>query len=376
MRLIIVICLLIAVGVAVLYWGSGPQPVAVRVHALEPGRVASTVANTRAGTVKACRRSYLAPAVAGQIANLPAREGDRVVAGDLLVGIWNQDLAAKLALAEAQAQASMAREEEACLRAQEAVREARRLRRLRQRSLVSEEVVDRAETEQEALAAGCRAARAATRVSASQVDLARAMLAQTELRAPFAGIVAEVNGELGEYITPSPPGIATLPAVDLIDDACLLISAPIDEVDAPGIRAGQPVCVSLDAFTERLCSGRVRRIAPYVLDREKQARTVEVEVELSRPEEIEGLLVGFSADVEIELESREQVLRVPTEAVLEGYRVLVLEPEAGTREAREFGHGLANWEYTEVLGGLEAGELVVTSVAREGVTAGAAAVAE
>ena len=67
--------------------------------------------------------------------------------------------------------------------------------------------------------------------------------------------------------------------MDLIDDACYFISAPIDEVDAPEVRIGFDARVSLDAFGARTFPGIVRRIAPYVLDLEKQARTVEVEVE-------------------------------------------------------------------------------------------------
>jgi len=206
--------------------------------------------------------------------------------------------------------------------------------------------------------------------------VARAERDRTLLRAPFDGVVAEVNGELGEFITPSPPGIPTLPAVDLIDDSCLYVSAPIDEVDAPAIRVGMPVSVSLDAFPGRRGAGQVRRIAPYVLDREKQSRTVEVEVDLNRPEDLEGLLAGYSADVEIVRETREGVRRIPSAALLEGSKVLVLREADGRLESRAVETGLSNWEYTEVRAGLEAGERVVTSVGREGVKAGVRAVPE
>jgi hypothetical protein len=47
-----------------------------------------------------------------------------------------------------------------------------------------------------------------------------------------------VTGEVGEFTTPSPPGIPTPPAVDLIDDSCLYVSAPMDEVDAPRLKTG------------------------------------------------------------------------------------------------------------------------------------------
>jgi HlyD family secretion protein len=358
------------------YWLSRPEPVAVKVAAVELGRVAKTVANTRAGSIKACRRSFLAPATAGQIALLPVREGDRVERGQLLLAVWNDDLEAKLALAQAETEAARSRREEACVRAEVAAREARRLEKLRQQNLVSEDQLDRAQSESLAQAATCRAAEAALKVSVAQVRVNEAALAQTRLLAPFAGIVAEVNGEIGEYITPSPPGIPTLPAVDLIDDTCLRVSAPIDEVDAPGVHAGLPACVSVDALPDRICRGRVRRIAPYVLDRERQARTVEVEVDFERPEDAADLLVGYSADVEIELDAQERTLRIPTEAVLEGYRVLVFPADDRVLAEREFEPGLSNWEYTEVLSGLRRGERVVISLGRDGVEAGASAVLE
>jgi len=192
------------------------------------------------------------------------------------------------------------------------------------------------------------------------------------VRAPFAGIVAEVTGEQGEYSTPSPPGIPTPPAIDLIDDACLYVTAPIDEVDAPRIQVGLPARIALDAFPGQHFAGRVRRIAPYVLEVEKQARTVEVEVVFTDPKAAKTLLVGYSADAEIILESRDQVLRVPAQALLDGNKVLVLHN--GMLEERRVELGLANWEFSEVRSGLKPGEQVVTSLELEGVTAGVPAV--
>ena len=371
-----VLLALAAAGGAGVYYLTRPEPVAVTLVSVEKGTVQSTVSNTRAGTVMACRRSKLAPATGGQVARMPIREGSRVKAGDLLLAIWNDDLEAKVRLADSEATAAEARGEESCALAEVARREAERQGRLVQRRAVSEEAVDRAATEARAKEAGCRAARAAAQVSRDKVQVARAERDRTLLRAPFDGVVAEVNGELGEFITPSPPGIPTLPAVDLIDDSCLYVSAPIDEVDAPAIRVGMPVSVSLDAFPRRRGAGQVRRIAPYVLDREKQSRTVEVEVDLSRPEDLEGLLAGYSADVEIVRETREGVRRIPSAALLEGSKVLVLREADGRLESRAVETGLSNWEYTEVRAGLEAGERVVTSVGREGVKAGVRAVPE
>ena len=73
---------------------------------------------------------------------------------------------------------------------------------------------------------------------------------RTCLVAPFDGTVAKIVGEVGEYSTPSPPGVPMPPAIDLIDETCLYVSAPMDEVDAPRFAPGR--CASpLDALPGR-----------------------------------------------------------------------------------------------------------------------------
>lgn len=367
---------ILAVLLAAAYVGwraySKPKPLQVNVVAVALGRVEATVANTRAGTVKPCRRAKLAPQGGGQIARLLVKEGDRVAAGQVLLELWNVDLAAQIRLTEEQVGSAKARRNEACAAAQAARREAVRQQKLVAQGFVSAAVVDKADSEADVREAACRAAGAEIAAADARVDTARAALSRTVLRAPFAGIVAEVTGEQGEYSTPSPPGIPTPPAIDLIDDACLYVTAPIDEVDAPRIKVGLPARIALDAFPGQHFPGRVRRIAPYVLEVEKQARTVEVEVVFTDAKAAKTLLVGYSADAEVILESRDQVLRVPAQALLDGNRVLVLKN--GVLEERKVELGLANWEFSEVRSGLQAGEKVVTSLEIEGVKAGVPAV--
>jgi len=207
-------------------------------------------------------------------------------------------------------------------------------------------------------------------VHASKLKRAKAEIERRQLHAPFSGIVAEVNGEVGEFVTPSPPGIATPPTIDLIDDRCLYVSAPIDEVDAASIKVGQSARVTLDAFRGKQFPARIRRIAPYVVDFEKQARTVEVEAAF-----VDGiiksthLLPGYSADVEVVLERRESVLRIPTEAMLENNTVYVFDD--GVAKLRVVKKGLANWRYTEVVSGLSRGDKVIISLDAKGLQEGA-----
>jgi len=376
----LLILVVAASGAAAWWYVTRPQPVAVRVAAVERGPVEEIVANTRAGTVKACRRARLAPGIGGQMAELKVHEGDRVEAGQLLLSLWNRDLVAQLDLAQREAEASVASARAACLNAEQAAREAARQEKLQDRRMASEEAVDRAQTAAAAGRADCEAANANARVAAARVGVAEAELERTRLTAPFAGVVAEVSGELNEYVTPSPPGIPTPPAVDLIDDSCFYISAPIDEVDAARVRLGFDARVTLDAYPGREFAGVVRRIAPYVLDQEKQARTVEVEVVIADPPDDPPLLAGYSADVEIVTAVTDDALSIPTAAIQPGFddvpsTVLVLLPE-GVLASRDIETGLSNWERTAVKAGLRLGEQVVLSLDRDGVEAGAPAVAE
>jgi HlyD family secretion protein len=366
----------IVVGAAAaVWWLTRPTPVAVTLVTAQRGPVLATVANTRAGTVDACRRAGLSPAMGGQIASLPVKDGDSVEQGAVLLELWNDDLKAELELAERDAQASRSRAREACVTADVAKRDSARLMKLHEQRLASEEAADQAVGKAEASAAACAAAQDATRVAEARIDVTRAQIERTQLRAPFTGVIAEINGELGEFVTPSPVGIPTPPTVDLIDATCLYISAPIDEVDAPRIKAGLPARISLDAFPNRSFPGHVRRVAPYVLDQEKQARTVEIEAEFDEPEKA-GLLAGYSADVEVVLDTRDSTLRVPTSVILPDKSVYVFDPATRQLESRTIETGIANWEYTEVLSGLSEGERVVSSIDREGVRDGAAAIPE
>jgi HlyD family secretion protein len=371
-KLRILLATLIVLGAAggLVWYYTRPEPVAVILKTVEPGRVEATVANTRAGTVKACRRARVSPATGGQVAKLSVQEGDRVKAGQVLLELWNDDIAAQLRLAQSEATASRARADEACVQADMADREAKRQLRLKSKRLVSEDVIDRAVSDAAARAAACRAAKAAAQVGEARIAVVQAELERTVLRAPFDGVVAEVNAKVGEFVTPSPLGIPTPPAVDLIDERCPYVEAPIDEVDSHAIHTGMPARIALDAFPGRRFEGRVVRIAPYVLDVEKQARTVSVDVDFVDPDNGVTLLAGYSADVEIVLDAHDKVLRVPTEAVLQGNRVLVYDPDTKRLAERHIEAGLSNWEFTEVRSGLQRGERVVVSVGREGVKAG------
>jgi HlyD family secretion protein len=365
----------VAVLAAAIWWLGRPKPIPVVLTAVGRGKVESTIANTRAGEVEACLRTKLSTITGGRIEVLTVKEGDKVKKGQLLMQLWNDDIQAQVRVAQAQAETARKRVVEACTLADSAEREVARQSELYAKGFVSINAIDSARAAAEAKRASCQTARADVAQAEASIKLARVQRGRTVLVAPFDGTVAKIVGELGEYSTPSPPGVPTPPAIDLIDESCLYVKAPMDEVDAPKIVAGQPARITLDALPKQTFAGRVKRVAPYVTAVEKQARTVEIEATFDQPEKVGRLLVGYSANVEIVLDARDNVLRVPTAAILEGGRVLVVGSDDKLVE-RKLKAGLSNWEWTEVVEGLSAGDRIVTSLERAGVKAGAVVVEE
>ncbi|MBK7414285.1 MAG: efflux RND transporter periplasmic adaptor subunit [Dechloromonas sp.] len=372
-RIVIVVLILAALGAA-FAWFTRSKPIPVVLKEVAEGKVEATLANTRAGTVEACLRTKLSTIIGGRIEFLGVKEGDKVKKGQLLLKLWNDDQQAQAALAQTQIALAARRVDEACLVAVNAEKEAKRQSELRAKGFVSTSREEAARTEAAARQASCNTSKADVTQAEAKLKATRVEQGRVALYAPFDGTVAKIVGELGEYSTPSPPGVPTPPAIDLIDDTCLYVKAPMDEVDAPKISAGQIVRISLDALPGKQLAGKVRRVAPYVSAVEKQARTVDIEVDFVQPEVIGKLLVGYSADVEIILDGRDKVLRIPTAAIQEGGRVLLFNAESGKLEERKIKAGLANWEYTEISEGLKAGDRIVTSLEKEGVKAGAAVV--
>jgi HlyD family secretion protein len=373
---VIALIVLAAIAVAGIWYAGLEPPPVVSLHTVSRGLVENTVSNTRAGTVDACRRSKLSMPIGGRVDQLNVDEGDSVESGQVLLSLWNKDRRAMTAQAEAQLLATRHSAEKMCVEAANAKREAKRLDQLFEKGLASREATELGRTRAEAGDFGCQAARDEEQVAQANLQMNQALLEETYLRAPFAGIVAEINGEIGEYVTPSPPGVATPPAVDLIDYSCLYVTAPIDEVDAGHLREGLRARLSLDAFRGESFNGRLDRIAPYVLDLEKQARTVEIDVTFDEPGIRARLLVGYSADIDIILETHDDVLRIPTEAVMEEDQVYRYRRESGTLELVSITAGIRNWNFTEVTEGLEEGDEIVLSLDEPGLAEDIAVVPE
>ncbi len=364
---------LILLGVVLRYTIFAPDPLAVRVQPVERGLVESTVSNSKAGTVEARRRSRIAAEIGGRVVEIAHREGAYVKAGDPLIRLSAVSHIANLELARNGVSVSESRREDACLLRDRSRRELARVEKLAENNVASADRLDALQYSFDSARVACEAAGAVLLQAVAQRQSAEAELAKTVVAAPFDGVVAEVNVEIGEWVTPSPPLLTSPPVVDLIDPTSIFVSAPMDEVDSGAVRAGLPVKVTVDSRPGEVFAGTISRVAPYVVDEEAQNRTLEIEVELDDKAIAISLLPGTSADAEVILEDRANVMRVSSSALIRDRAVLVLED--GKLVERPVVLGLRNWKFAEVKSGLAVGDLVVVALDRIEIEAGARAVA-
>lgn len=369
-RKLLLILVILAGGVVVLrltVFRSNRVP--VTVHRVQTGLVEDSVVNSRAGTVQSRLRSEISPGIPGLVVEIPARKGARVKKGDVLLRLNDHEHKAQVELARRSLEAARALGDQVRLEAELAERQWKRTQGLSQQQVVSEIATDLDRTRAQTTQAALLAAQARIQEAEASLQVATATLEKTVITAPFDGVVLDVTTEVGEWISPSPPGVPLPPVMDLIAPEALYVSAPIDEADVARLGTGLTARITLDAFRGREFKGKLTYISSFVETRQEQNRTLRVEAEFEQAQLPPNLLPGLSADVEIILDARENVLRIPTYAVLENSRVLVVQ--GGRLVEKKIGTGLHNWSFTEITSGLSAGEIVVTSLDRPEVKAGA-----
>lgn len=363
----VLMSLLIGVG----WYSQREKPLDVTWQHPSIGNVETIVTNTRSGTIKSCQRAQMSFPIGGQIDQIYVREGDLVKRGDSLMSLWRQDRIAKVNETNAIIQARSQHQQSICITAENDQKTVARNKRLLKQKLTSQEALDNAIAKADASAAACLSAKSEVDVAKALSQTAKANLDQATLYAPFDGMVAEITGELGEYTTPSPTGIAMPPAIDILTHDCHYVTAPIDEVDAGQLSVGMAVSITIDAFEEHTFNGTIRRISPYVQDYAKQARTVDVDVEFYRDSQKREqlLLTGYSTDIAITVALVENVIRLPSEFIIdEGYVYVLNEYNVIQKKAVEL--GLRNWQYSEIKQGLSRIDKVITSLAVQGLSEG------
>lgn len=355
-----------------LFWRQlqGPQLPAYRVEARP--LVQRVVAS---GEVDSQSLAQVGSEITGVIAARHVREGDAVKAGDLLLELRDDEQRARLLEAEAslqqlidstrpQAQATL---REAQHNLEQASRELQRRETLFERKILASEPLEQARrTELTARVIRDRARFAAAAVAAGgseeqvlrqRLEAARAALAKTRIHAQVDGIVQTRDVEPGDLVQPG----RTLLAIARSGSSEILL--PLDEKNLAPIELGQAAKIIADAYPDRVLTARVSFIAPSV---DTARGTIDVHLDLQEPTDL--LRQGMTVSVNIETGRREQALVLPNDALRarDGARAQVLRVNAGRVERVNVRLGLLGTALSEVIDGLEAGDLVLIADAEEG----------
>jgi len=236
-----------------------------------------------------------------------------------------------------------------------------------------------------------RSAEAAVQQLEAAATVARSMRDKAYVRAPFDGVVAKVFVHIGEVVgaglgssltgggftgggggassvglgasaaVSSAAGLSTASStalLQLVQDVDLYVKAPFDEANINLISKGQKARINLDAYRGVDFPAHVEFISPTVTRNVDLTRTLDIDVHID--DGVDKFLVGMSADVIIVADEKDDVLCVPSEALIREEEAYVIE--SGHAVRRKVKIGIGNWQSKEVLDGLREGEMLITSV--------------
>lgn len=314
--------------------------------------------------------------ITGVVKARHVREGDRVQAGDLLLELRDEEQQARLREAEAalqqlvdsqrpQAQAAV---REAQSNLAQATRERERRDELLQRQLISTEQREQArQAEISARVARDRAQLAATaaaprgsdeQVLQQRLAAARAALERTQIRAQIDGVVQVRAVEPGDLVQPG----TVLLQIARADSREIIV--PLDEKDLGPVAVGQSAMIIADAFPLEALEGEVSFIAPAV---DTNRGTIDIHLNLLQPADF--LRQGMTVSADIRTGSRDQALVLPNDALLNrrGLQAEVLRWTAARQIERvPVRLGLHGTGLTEIVEGLDAGDVVLADETAEG----------
>lgn len=201
-------------------------------------------------------------------------------------------------------------------------------------------------------------------VAEQSLQQAQKQLDEATITAPFEGMIAAINAEEGD-IVPSPT-LSSQVIIHLIDPATMELTVDVDEIDIAGVKPGQEAIVSIDALSELEITGRVATVSP--LPKEISGLVLyEVKISFEVPAD-SGIMTGMSADADIVLDKRTNVLLVPDRAVKldsQGNTVVEVSIVGGPSEERQVTIGISDGFETEIVDGLDEGAVVIVELPTE-----------
>ena len=312
-----------------------PAPLAVQVVRAARGEVAEVVDVAGELSAPPGLDVKLGPLVAGRLSQVLVGEGDRVREGQVLARLDGTPLRDQLQQAEAQLAQARAQQLNA------------RQRLDRAGKALQAGVAAAQEVEDDRLALA--QADSAVRSAGALVSTARNQLGRSELRAPFAGVVAHVFAAPGEALD------ASKPVVEVARTNTVELRAPLAPRLAALLKSGQLAQLRLDALPGRSFPARVLAVAPTV-----DAATGAALVRLRADNPDGALRIGTFAHAQVQVEVRRGVIRVPAPALLgdeSGAAVEVVDSGKAKRVPVKVGARDGQW--VEVAQGLDEGAQVI-----------------
>ncbi len=310
--------------------------IAAEVHTIEPRGLVDRVRFT--GTTQPVEQTIVKARVAGRLAEVLVREGDKVAKGQVLARFETTELQAKVN--ERQSAVDAARAEARWTARDRADKET-----LATRNIVSQSAVDQARSTAEN-----RASMVA--VSEAQLEIARKYLADAVVQAPFDGVVGERIANQGESLPIDGKILA------LLDTSHVEVTAQMPAADVVRLKVGQPARVTLEGFGERVFDGRITRISPTA---QPGSRSIPVYVEIiDRHDALRG---GLFATGSVVVQEKGHALAVPVSAMRKDDRGdFVLAVENGMLVRKPVG-AVRTWSRGELVEvkGLEAGMTIVSA---------------
>jgi HlyD family secretion protein len=289
------------------------QAVQVQVEKIQRRNLTELVMAT--GKVQPVTQVKISPEVAGEIIELPIKEGQKVNKGDLLLQIRRDLYEAGLRSAEASYKSAQASLLTAQANERKAYAEYQRNTELFQRKLISESIYDDFRTNLEVAKANVSSATQQIEIARASIKRAQEDLLKTTINAPISGTIAKLNSEAGERVS----GTGMMAGTDILTLADLSVMearVEVGEVDVVLIQPGQKVRLEVDSFRDRKFSGIVTQVARSAksLGAGTQAESTKFEVRI-RIQDQESFLPGMSVTAEIETRYRTNVLAVPIQSV-------------------------------------------------------------
>lgn len=303
----------------------------------------------------------------GRAARVPFEQGERVAAGDVIVGLEPDQFRAQLDQQEANVRLQQIAIDRQRLMVENLQRQVERTRELFNRQLVDASSQDNAENDLQMARLDLRSREEALTQARAALAQSRDNLDRTEIRSPIDGIVIQLDVKPGESVIAGTTNIPGSTIAIIADTSSMLAKLQVDEADIARVAVDQIADIYAAAFPDTPLQGVVEKIASTARRADGQQNlSFEVEVRLIEADRVD-VRSGMSARAEIFTESSEDALALPIQAIQyadagdsDEEQSHVFIDDNGTARRRVVRTGLSSDSHIEILAGLEAGERVVT----------------